>query len=517
MARRMEEHPEVQGLPAGSLEDKELTLAFQSGDEGAYQAIYERYSTRVHSVCRRMLGNPQDAQEAAQESFLRVYQALGRFNGRYQLGAWITRIATNVCLDHLRSRARRPVDVAPLEVVELDEDRHLTDDDPEFLAIRNAEGRRVRKVLSKLPPLHRAAIVLRDFEGLSYSEVAVALQLSECQVKALIHRARQNFKRSWAPLSLLMPWRLLGRVREVDTTTRDHVSQAVATSTQIAPVCTTAFQQCGQYVAERVAPIFTAAVIGAAAGGAAVASSTEPAPAPRVGTRSAEAVSDGSRATSVLGSRVGSKLAGASDDGDRQRADEGREVAAEPGSRPAALPAPEPTPSASPPPTPATSPAPAPSASPTDTSKSEKPTREPFKAALGFDRGQPIAPVAPSSDRTWVDCDPIAVEQRLETTFSDGDTSYPAVFSLEADGSSTAVALTIWKDGYEIYYTGAGSMTGWSRSGSDLYLEFAGTYRTGNQEAEDSLGLPGSGNFDGLLTLDCSLSELVSERFIFSG
>ncbi len=516
MAQRMED-PQVSGLPAASLEDKELTLAFQQGHKGAYQAIYERYSTRVHSVCRRMLGNPQDAQEAAQESFLRIYQALGRFNGRYQLGAWITRIATNVCLDHLRARARRPVDAAPLEVVDLDEDRHLTDEDPEFLVIRNSEGRRVRKVLSQLPPLHRAAIVLRDFEGLSYSEIAVALELSECQVKALIHRARQNFKRSWTPLSLLMPWRLLGRLKEVDSPARDQVAQAAATTAQVAPSCASAFQQCGQYVAERVAPIFTAAVIGAAAGGAAVASSSEPAPAPRVGTRSAEAVSDGFRATSVLGSRLGSKVAGASGDGNHQRAKGDGEVAAEPGSAPAPLPAPEPTPSASPTPSPATSPAPEPSASPTDTSKSEKPAREPFKAALGFDRGQPIAPVAPSSNRTWVDCDPVAVEQRLETTFSDGDTSYPAVLSLDADGSSIAIGLSIWKDGHEIYYTGGGSITGWSRSGSDLYLEFAGTYRTGNKEAEDSLGLPGSGNFDVRLELDCAWSELVSESVVFSG
>src|SRR5687767_7015316 len=114
----MEDHPEVLGLPTGSFEDKELTLAFQAGQKGAYQAIYERHHPRVSNVCRRMLSDPQDAQDATQETFLRVYQALGRFNGRYQLGAWITRIATNVCLDHLRGGKRRPTKQVSFEEIE---------------------------------------------------------------------------------------------------------------------------------------------------------------------------------------------------------------------------------------------------------------------------------------------------------------------------------------------------------------------------------------------------------------
>ncbi|MDP9067852.1 MAG: sigma-70 family RNA polymerase sigma factor [Actinomycetota bacterium] len=516
MAQRMED-PQVLGVPAGSLEDKELTLAFQQGDKGAYQAIYDRYSDRVHRVCRRMLANPQDAQEAAQESFLRVYQALGRFNGRYQLGAWITRIATNVCLDHLRSRARRPQDVAPLEVVDLDDERHLTNDDPEFLVIRNAEGRRVRKVLAQLPPLHRAAIVLRDFEGLSYGEVAVALQLSECQVKALIHRARQNFKRTWTPVSLFMPWRLVTRFREVDGTARDHVAQAVTTTAQVAPSCTSALQQCGQYVAERVAPIFTAAVIGAAAGGAAVAGTGTPA-APRAEIASAEAASQEAGASAVLGTRVGRKVA---DPASLEKAEQAKDDSAEllsqePQPAPAAPPAPQPTPSASPTAAPVASPTPQPSDPPTEPSKTEKPVREPFAASLGFDRyGTPPA-VVPSSNRTWVDCDPVVMKQRLESVFSDGEKSYPAVFSLSADSSSATIALSIWKDGREIYYTGSGSLSGGSREGSDLTLQFTGTYRTGDQEAQDSLGLPGSGSFVASLGIDCGLSELVSESVTFS-
>ena len=87
--------------------------------------------------------------------------------------------------------------------------------DPEDLSIRRSEGRRVRKVLASMPPLHRAALVLRDFEGLSYAEISVALQLSDSQVKALIHRARQRFKRSWTSTGLAswLPWRVVQRMR----------------------------------------------------------------------------------------------------------------------------------------------------------------------------------------------------------------------------------------------------------------------------------------------------------------
>src|SRR5918992_4431232 len=153
------------GSPVGTPEERELALAFQNGERDAYDRIHDRYAPRVLSVCRRMLGNPDDAQEAAQEAFLRVYQGLPSFNGRYRLGAWIVRITTNVCLDQLRARSRRPSDPVPREILDV-ESQPSDDTDPQILFLRHAEGRRVRKVLDQLPPLHRAAIVLRDFEGI---------------------------------------------------------------------------------------------------------------------------------------------------------------------------------------------------------------------------------------------------------------------------------------------------------------------------------------------------------------
>lgn len=255
-------------------EDKELAVAFKGGDEGAYDHIYARHSERVENICRRMLRDPHDAAEAAQETFLRVYKALPRFNGRYQLGAWIARIATNVCLDHLRAKGRRPVDPAPLEDLEIDI-RTPEGRDPEAVALQKADTRRVRRVLDKLPPTHRAAIILRDFEGLSYSEVAIVLGITECQTKALIHRARQGFKKTWIQglASVFLPTRLIHRMRGVETV-RDAAPGALQVSQHVALNCSAALQQCGVFMAERAAAVATVAVVGtgAVAGGMALGS-----------------------------------------------------------------------------------------------------------------------------------------------------------------------------------------------------------------------------------------------------
>ncbi|MDQ3915157.1 MAG: RNA polymerase sigma factor, partial [Actinomycetota bacterium] len=288
-----------EGLPPASLDDKEMTLAFQRGEKGAYQAIHERYEDRVHRVCRRMLGKPEDAQEAAQEAFIRVYTALGKFNGRYQLGAWITRIATNVCLDHIRARSRRPVDATPFEELDLELVSSSVDGDPETVTVRNAESRRVRKVLLGLPPMHRAAIVLRDFEGLSYAEVGVVLGMTECQVKALIHRARKGFRRSWTPLvEMLVPARVLQRFRDVDVSVKEHAAHAVASqSAPVVSACSALLQQCGTFMVEKVAPFATTIILGGTAAIASPASDPAPPPQPSAAASVAEVVPGGSSAS----------------------------------------------------------------------------------------------------------------------------------------------------------------------------------------------------------------------------
>jgi RNA polymerase sigma-70 factor, ECF subfamily len=271
-------------LPIGTVEEHALAHAFKSGEGEAYRAIHDRYAPRVHSVCRRMLHNPDDAAEAAQETFLRVYQGLPSFNGRYRLGAWVVRIATNVCLDQLRAHSRRPADLTPLEILDL-ESAPVDECDPAIVFMRHAEGKKVRKILQSLPPMHRAAIVLRDFEGVSYAEIAEVLGISECQVKALLHRARRGFRRQWTGsfASLFAPLVALKRLyRPVKSDAAAHLTPAspaaetaITTSQQATAVASQAFQSCsgliqgcGQFLTDKAAPVVTAVMVGTATMGA---------------------------------------------------------------------------------------------------------------------------------------------------------------------------------------------------------------------------------------------------------
>lgn len=177
--------------------DKDLVIAFQAGEDGAYQAIYDRYQSRVRGICHRMIFSREDAEEAAQEVFVRIFQALVTFDGQYRLSAWITRVSTNVCLDHLRRARRRPSLGGSLAEAEAVLDA-APDSDPEFLYLRDSLDSRVYDHLRSLPDRHRRALLLRDVDGLSYADLARRMGLTEGQVKALLHRARARFRREWS-------------------------------------------------------------------------------------------------------------------------------------------------------------------------------------------------------------------------------------------------------------------------------------------------------------------------------
>ena len=183
----------VQGAYA-ALDDRMLVLDFQAGNPGAFVEIYDRYGGLARSVCRKILTNEQDADEAYQETMVRVFQGLHRFNGQYALAPWVSRIATNVSIDALRTRDRRPaIDGSPLD----EHDYGDPSDGPETAYERLVERDLVIAVLSELPETHRTALVLRELEGRSHKEIAATLGISPAQTKALIHRAKGSFRRGW--------------------------------------------------------------------------------------------------------------------------------------------------------------------------------------------------------------------------------------------------------------------------------------------------------------------------------
>ena len=178
-----------EGTPVQQV-DRELVLKFQSGDARAYDEIFKRYHSRVWGICRRMLPTPQDAEEATQETFLKAYQALGRFNGSFYLGAWLGRIATNVCVDHLRSKSKSNLVALPE-----DQDDLITEKGPEEIVI--GDHPRLHRAIQDIQPLHASALALRTLEGLSHQEIAGHLRMSPTQVKALLHRARCSLRKAW--------------------------------------------------------------------------------------------------------------------------------------------------------------------------------------------------------------------------------------------------------------------------------------------------------------------------------
>ncbi len=188
--------PDQRKTPGGyaALDDRLLVLDFQAGNPQAFVEIHNRYGALARHVCQRFLPQQQDADEAFQETMIRVFQGLYRFNGRYALQPWIARIAKNVSLDHLRGRARRPQadDSAPAS-----DELAMPGDEADEIVERLVQRDTVLSVLSDLPETHRRALMLREIEGRSHREVAQEMEISPSQAKALIHRAKGSFRRLW--------------------------------------------------------------------------------------------------------------------------------------------------------------------------------------------------------------------------------------------------------------------------------------------------------------------------------
>ena len=163
-------------------DDTELVSAAQAGDRAAVEDLLRRHAERIHALCRRMTGNADDADDAAQEAMLAVARGLRRFDGRSAFSTWAYRVATNACLDELRRRRRRP---EPAEFTEA-ELVAATSDGPSAVATRlDVDG-----ALRRLPLEYRAAVVLRDLCGLDYAEIAAVLAVPIGTVRSRIARGR---------------------------------------------------------------------------------------------------------------------------------------------------------------------------------------------------------------------------------------------------------------------------------------------------------------------------------------
>jgi RNA polymerase sigma-70 factor (ECF subfamily) len=183
-------------------EDRALVSKAREGDAGAFRSLVERHQRRAFALAVSLVRDESDAREIVQEAFIRVYRNLDGFEGGSSFFTWLYRIVTNLSIDLLRRPGRQAADLDEERVTEKGDDASVpflsTYDgaDPADALRRREIGARLQVALDGLPPYHRAVVVLREIEGLSYEEMAQALGISKGTVMSRLFHARQKLQRA---------------------------------------------------------------------------------------------------------------------------------------------------------------------------------------------------------------------------------------------------------------------------------------------------------------------------------
>jgi RNA polymerase sigma-70 factor (ECF subfamily) len=180
------------GLPGARIDQQRLLEAAQNGDEEAFRRLVAPYRRALEVHCYRMLGSTQDAEDLTQETLLRAWRALDRFEPRAQFQTWLYRIATNACLDEIERRPRRPQPVDPLPESPRDETAAPTYDPAARYAIREGVELALLHAIQQLPGRQRAALIFRDVLGWSAPEAAEVLDATVASVNSALQRARKT-------------------------------------------------------------------------------------------------------------------------------------------------------------------------------------------------------------------------------------------------------------------------------------------------------------------------------------
>jgi RNA polymerase sigma-70 factor (ECF subfamily) len=173
--------------------DAELIQRTAGGDEQAFEQLVTKYERAVFNTIYRYIGNYDDVEDIAQEVFLRVWRHAGTFKGRSKFSTWLYRITANQCLSY-RSKHKQP----PVSLDSIAEKGTI----PDALQTRTDTAQRervqtIKKTLDELPERQRMALVLSQYEGLSYKEIAAAMKVSVSSVESLIFRARTALRKKF--------------------------------------------------------------------------------------------------------------------------------------------------------------------------------------------------------------------------------------------------------------------------------------------------------------------------------
>jgi RNA polymerase sigma-70 factor (ECF subfamily) len=187
--------------------DHDLVQRVQAGDSAAFRALFDKYHRRAFAVAMGVVKNEDDALDAVQNAFVKVHKNIHKFQGSSSFYTWLYRIVMNVSIDHVRKTSRRKTldfdERALHEESEVAGDGalvpHVTNANPGKAVLRRELGEAIQAALAELPEHHRAVIVLREVEGMSYEEMAEALEVPKGTIMSRLFHARKKMQVALGP------------------------------------------------------------------------------------------------------------------------------------------------------------------------------------------------------------------------------------------------------------------------------------------------------------------------------
>ena len=187
------EHTQPAAYGPGDTEDQEWVRSFQSGREEGFNRLVLKHKDRIYGLCLRMLSDPDNAEDAAQETFVKAYHGLKKFRMEAKFSSWLYRIAVNACNNWLGSKPYRDSRDA-LDLEAADSDDTLSAPAPDEVLEAKKKREAIEQAIAGLPDDQRLLVVLRDLEGRSYEEIAEITELNPGTVKSRLNRGRRQLQ-----------------------------------------------------------------------------------------------------------------------------------------------------------------------------------------------------------------------------------------------------------------------------------------------------------------------------------
>lgn len=179
-------------------DDRKLVEDARRGDAAAFRALVNRHQRRAYAVALGMVHDPDDARDVCQEAFLKAYRNLSSFEGEAQFFTWLYRIVMNLCIDHLRKKRGQQVEFDEAQASDAPDEAgiapHRTGFDPARALSDKELRRQILEALDKLSPAHRAVMVMREVEGMSYQEMADEMKCSIGTIMSRLFHARKKMQ-----------------------------------------------------------------------------------------------------------------------------------------------------------------------------------------------------------------------------------------------------------------------------------------------------------------------------------